>query len=119
MIIIIQLLNDPLDGFVNEEVQLLQRKIKNAISLDNFSEEWLVRRAIDQIKEVKSLTAVILRTGDAEIKNVSPIISLIPQMEKAKILYYGLNHPLISRMQNFPNINYMEINDFKKTINFI
>lgn len=106
MLLFLQLLNDALDGFANKELQAIQRSFsgKNILSLDNFSDQWLVNAAYEEIKQEAGANIIILRDDEAEFNNLQQLLYQLPQLKQVKILYSGITNPLIERMSNFNNI---------------
>lgn len=106
MLLILQLLNDALDGFAKKELQGVQREFsnKNILSLDNFSDQWLINATYEEIKKESEADIIIIRDNEAEFNNLQQLLHQLPQLKQSKILYSGIKHPLIERMSNFKNI---------------
>lgn len=113
MLLLLQLLENPLD-IISDEV-LLEKDFsfsgKEVISLDNYSEPWLVKAAIDSLQDIPEIVIGMLRNGNAEFKNLQPLINRLPQQGKVSIVFSGEVHPLIQRMENFRNITVLYADD--------
>jgi F420-0:gamma-glutamyl ligase-like protein len=106
MLLLLQLLNDTLDGFANEELQAIQSSFprRNILSLDNFSDQWLINAAYEEIKKEAGADIIIIRDDEAEFNSLQQLLYQLPQLKQVKILYLGIKDPLIDRMSNFKKI---------------
>lgn len=117
MLILLQLLKNALDGFANEEMQAIQRSFsnQNILSLDNFSDQWLVNAAYEEVKEEPVVKIIIIRNNEAEFNNLKHLLYQLPQLNQVKIFYFGIKHPLLERMGNFKNIR-LKMADLNSTL---
>lgn len=106
MLLFFHLLNDALDGFANGELQEIERSFPNhkILSLDNFSDQWLINAAYEEIKKEEGANILIVRNNAAEFNNLQQLLYRLPQLKQVNILYSGMENPLIERMRNFKNI---------------
>ncbi|MGK7391325.1 MAG: hypothetical protein ACNS60_13300 [Candidatus Cyclobacteriaceae bacterium M2_1C_046] len=107
MILYLQLINDPLEAFVTDPTAELKAAFPNeeVLSLDNYSEEWLVKNVIALSQTEENIKLIIFRQDTAEFKNLQPLIIQIPQFKNPVILYKGLATPLIQKMNSIKNIH--------------
>lgn len=112
MLLLLQLLENSLDIISSDVIS--EREIsaeEEVISLDNFSEGWLVSAVSESLEKEAPMKIIILRRGNAEFQNLQRLINQLPQLKEVKILFAGQQHALLERMKNFRNISLKTVND--------
>lgn len=118
MILYLQLIDEPLEALTTD----LTADIKAAfpgeeiISLDNYSEEWLVKNVIALCQQEENIKMIIYRQGAADFKNLQSIAIQIPQFRNAVIIFKGLTNPLIQKIKVFRNIRLEILNEHQDIV---
>lgn len=102
MILYLLIIQEPTDAFLKDQTAELKAVFpdKEVVSLDNFSEKWLVKNIIDHIKGQPPSLIVIEREGEVDFGSIQPVINTLPQLKNLKIVYKGKPNPLIEKLNS-------------------
>ena len=111
MLLFLQLLKDPLDAFSGNDLREIQKAHPAAdiLSLDNFSDQWLINSAFEEVKKEPEAKIIIIRHENAELKNLQSLLIQLPQLSQVKILFSGTKITMLERISGFKNINFKSI----------
>lgn len=112
MLVVLQLLTDQLDFSGGAKLERLRDIDKHIISLDNFSESWLIDSAKNLLKETEGKIVIIWRHEEAEFQSLQSLIISLPQLNNIRVIYLGKEHHLMDKIRRFKTIKFTQVNDF-------
>lgn len=111
MTIYLRLLEDPLEAWKDDLSSKLREFDIEVLSLDNYSESWLIKSCADQIREHEQAELIIDYSISTNLGTLETFFNKIPLIKPTIIYVVGKPSSIIEKVRNLKSIEIIEVED--------